>query len=102
MMSRFMRRILKLGPIMGDVALSSVGCFAMMRGFRLLAVGKKDRTRPAPLAPLARLASIWRVLAPHSSFWPSSQVKLRQLLWRFAADLESDIETPFCPLACLT
>jgi hypothetical protein len=66
MMSRFMRRILKLGPIMGDVALSSVGCFAMMRGFRLLAVGEKgsDTTGSARAAgtPRKHLAGIGAAL----------------------------------------
>jgi len=65
-MSRFMRRILKLGPIMGDVALSSVGCFAMMRGFRLLAVGEKgsDTTGSARAAgtPRKHLAGIGAAL----------------------------------------
>ena len=65
-MSRFMRRILKLGPIMGDVALSSVGCFAMMRGFRLLAGGEKgsDTTGSARAAgtPRKHLAGIGAAL----------------------------------------
>ena len=37
-MSRFIRRMLKLGPFMGDLAVSAAGCFALMRGFRLLAI----------------------------------------------------------------
>jgi hypothetical protein len=41
MMSRFMRRMLKLGPFMGNLAVSATGCFALTRGFRLLAIEEK-------------------------------------------------------------
>ena len=41
MMSPFMRRILKLGPFMGNMAVSAAGCFALMRGFRLVAIEKE-------------------------------------------------------------
>ena len=36
-MSSYMRRILKLGPLIGDVVVSATGCFALTRGFRLVA-----------------------------------------------------------------
>ena len=41
MMSRFIRRMLKFGPFMGDLAVSAAGCFALMRGFRLLTIEEK-------------------------------------------------------------
>jgi len=41
MISHFMRRMLKLGPFMGDLAVSATGCFALTRGFRLLAIKEK-------------------------------------------------------------
>jgi hypothetical protein len=39
MMSHFLRRMLKLGPFMGDLAVSATGCFVFMRGFRAVAMG---------------------------------------------------------------
>jgi len=66
MMSRFMRRMLKLGPFMGDLAVSATGCFALMRGFRLLAIGEKgsDTTGSARAAgtPRKHLAGIGAAL----------------------------------------
>lgn len=41
MISRFMRRMRKLGPFMGDLAVSATGCFALARGFRLLAIEER-------------------------------------------------------------
>ena len=41
MMSTYMRRILKLGLLMGDMAVSATGCFALMRGFRVVAMGQE-------------------------------------------------------------
>jgi hypothetical protein len=41
MMSHFVRRMLKLGSFMGDLAASATGCFALTRGFRLLAIEEK-------------------------------------------------------------
>ena len=38
MISHFMRRMLKLGPFMGDLAVSATGCFALTRGIRPLAI----------------------------------------------------------------
>jgi len=39
MMSHLLRRMLKLGPFMGDLAVSVTGCFVFMRGFRAVAMG---------------------------------------------------------------
>lgn len=41
MMSTYVRRILKLGPLMGDMVVSAAGCFVFMRGFRVLAMGQE-------------------------------------------------------------
>jgi hypothetical protein len=51
MMSSHIRRILKLGLLIGDMMVSATGGFALMRGFRLLATEEKDRTRRVPFAP---------------------------------------------------
>jgi len=39
MMSSLIRRILKLGSHMGDLAVSATGCFVFTRGFRVVAMG---------------------------------------------------------------
>jgi len=80
MMSRLIRRLREFGPFTGDLALSAVACFALMRGFRLLAIEEIRPDTGDSFAPRARLASNWGVSAQHSFFWPSSRVKLRQLL----------------------
>ena len=36
-MSSFIRRICRFGPLMRDMVVSATGCFALMRGFRLVA-----------------------------------------------------------------
>jgi hypothetical protein len=41
MMSSYIRRIRKLGPLMGDIVASATGCFALMRGFRAAAMGQE-------------------------------------------------------------
>jgi hypothetical protein len=37
MIASYIRRILKLRPLMGDMVVSATGCFALTRGFRLVA-----------------------------------------------------------------
>jgi len=41
-MSSLVRRVSKLGPLMGDLVVSAAGCFAFMRGFRLVAMDKEE------------------------------------------------------------
>ena len=41
MMSSYIRRIRKLGPLMGDIVVCATGCFALMRGFRVVAMGQE-------------------------------------------------------------
>ena len=41
MMSSYIRRIRKLGPLMGDMVASATGCFALMRGFRVASMGRE-------------------------------------------------------------
>jgi hypothetical protein len=41
MMSRFVRRILDLGPLMQDLFVSAAGCFVFTRGFSLATMGKE-------------------------------------------------------------
>ena len=41
MMSSYIRRIRKLGPLMGDMAVSAAGCFVFIRGFRVAAMGQE-------------------------------------------------------------
>jgi len=42
MMNRFVRRILKLGPLLWNLVVSTAGGFVFMRGIRLAASGKKE------------------------------------------------------------
>ena len=48
-MSSLVRRVSKLGPLMEDLVLSAAGCFAFMRGFRLVAMGKEESDAGASL-----------------------------------------------------
>lgn len=80
MMGSYIGRIRKIGPLMGDVFLSAFGCFALMRGFRLAAMEKKESNTTERARAAGTPANNWRVSAPHSSFWPSSRVKLQRLL----------------------
>jgi hypothetical protein len=41
MMCSHIRRILKLGLLMGDMVVSAAGCFVFMRGFRVVAMGQE-------------------------------------------------------------
>ena len=41
MMSNHLRRILKLGSLMGDMVVSAAGCFVFLRGFRVVATGEE-------------------------------------------------------------
>jgi hypothetical protein len=45
MMNHFLRGISRLGPVMGDLAASAVGCFVFTRGFRLVARGEEESDR---------------------------------------------------------
>ena len=42
MMNSFVRRILNFSPLLPDLAVSAAGCFALMRGFRLVATENDD------------------------------------------------------------
>ena len=48
-MSRLIRRILKLGPILKDMVVSGSGCFVFTRSFRVVATGHE---RPEASSPL--------------------------------------------------
>ena len=41
MMSNHIRRILKLGLLMGDMVVSAAGCFVFMRSFRVVTLGQE-------------------------------------------------------------
>jgi len=41
MMNRSVRHILKLGPLLQDLCVSSVGCFVFTSGLRSFAIGKE-------------------------------------------------------------
>ncbi len=41
MISNHVRRVLKLGLLMGDMVVSAAGCFVFMRSFRLVALGQE-------------------------------------------------------------
>jgi hypothetical protein len=42
MMSRFICRLLKFQPLLWNLCAAAVGCFAFMRGFRLVALEKEE------------------------------------------------------------
>jgi hypothetical protein len=46
MMSRFACRILKFQPLLWNLCAAAAGCFAFMRGFRLVALGREDGLGP--------------------------------------------------------
>jgi hypothetical protein len=47
-MNRLVHRILKLGPPMGNVAASAVGCFVFQHGFQLLSIAEESSDTHAP------------------------------------------------------
>lgn len=51
MMKQFARCILKLGPLMGDLAVSAAGCFVFTRGFRLVAMDKEGPDAETSVSP---------------------------------------------------
>jgi hypothetical protein len=65
-MSSLIRRILKLGPYMGDLAASATGCFVLTPGFRLLAIEEKGSgtagSVPVTGTPRRQLAGIGAAL----------------------------------------
>jgi hypothetical protein len=85
MMSRFIRRMLKFGPFMGDLAVSAAGCFALMRGFRLLAIEEKGsgtagsvRAAGTPRKQLAGIGAALFLLAFVASEAAATVVALRR------------------------
>jgi hypothetical protein len=85
MMSPFIRRISKLGPFMGDLAASAAGCFALMRGFRLLAIGEEGsgtagsvRAAGTPRKQLAGIGAALFLLAFVASEAAATIVALRR------------------------
>ena len=84
MMSSYIRRIRKLGPLMGDIVASATGCFTLMRGFRLLAIEKNEsdtaepgRTPGAPREHLAGIGAALLLLAFVTSEAAATVVALR-------------------------
>ena len=47
MMSRFVHRVFKLGPLMGDLVVSGAGFFVFMRGFPFI-VTQQNRSEAEP------------------------------------------------------
>ena len=66
MMSSYIRRIRKLGPLMGDIVVSASGCFALIRGFRLATIEKNESDMAASVRaagpPSEQLAGIGATL----------------------------------------
>ena len=56
MLNFFVKRTLKLGSIMSDLFLSTAGCFAFTRGFRLVAIGREglDAVGSIPISGASR------------------------------------------------
>ena len=85
MTNRFIRRMLKLGPFMGDLAVSTTACFALMRGFRLLAIEEKGsvtagsvRAAGTPRKQLAGIGAALFLLAFVASEAAATIVALRR------------------------
>ena len=85
MMSHFIRRMLMLGPFMGNLAMSATGCFALTRGFRLLATEEKGsdtagsiRAAGTPRRQLAGIGAALFLLAFVASEAAATIVALRR------------------------
>jgi len=85
MMSHFLGRMLKLGPFMGDLAVSATGCFTLTRGFRLLAIKEKGsntagsvRDAGTPRKQLAGIGAALFLLAFVASEAAATIVALRR------------------------
>jgi hypothetical protein len=50
MMSYLLRRTLKVGPVVGCLVASAVGCFVFTRGFQLIAKDGEESDMGSPLA----------------------------------------------------
>ena len=65
-MNSFVRRILNFSPLLPDLAVSAAGCFALMRGFRLVATENDDSDTAASVraagTPRKQLAGIGAAL----------------------------------------
>ncbi|MGB8028513.1 MAG: hypothetical protein WCF30_02510 [Terracidiphilus sp.] len=84
MMSSYIRRIHKLGPLMGDVLVSACGCFALMRGFRLVTkernesdTAASDRAAGTPREQLAGIGAALFLLAFVASEAAAAVIALR-------------------------
>jgi hypothetical protein len=49
MMSRFLRRISKLGLFLSDLIASATGCFVFTRGFRFVALNEEESHSTSPI-----------------------------------------------------
>jgi lipid-binding SYLF domain-containing protein len=49
MMSHVLRRLSKLGPIMGNLVASATGCFVFTPGFRLVAMDEEGSDSESPV-----------------------------------------------------
>jgi hypothetical protein len=85
MTSRYLRRILKLGLLMGDIAVSAAGCFVIMRGFRVVAMGQEGldarssmRAEGRSTKPLAGIGAALFLLAFVASEAAATIVALRR------------------------
>ena len=83
-MSRHLRRILKLGPVLGEMVESAAGCFVFMRGFRLVAIEKRGSDTAASMRadgrstkPLAGIDAAFFLLAFVASEAAATIVALR-------------------------
>ena len=85
MMSSHIRRILKLGLLMGDMVVSAAGCFVFMRGFRVVAMGQERpdarssmRADGRSTKPLAGIGAALFLLAFVASEAAAAVVSLRR------------------------
>ena len=85
MMSSHIRRILNLGLLMGDMAVSAAGYFVFVRGFRVVAMGQERpdarssmRADGRPTKPLAGIGAALFLLAFVASEAAATVVSLRR------------------------
>jgi hypothetical protein len=64
MMNCSVRHILRLGPLLWDICVSSVGCFVFTSGFRSFAMEKEESETGILFASSVRPARRWRISTP--------------------------------------
>jgi hypothetical protein len=75
MMTRFVRGMFQVGTHVGNIGAASVGCFAFMRGFSLIAMEKQAPNMAESICDVVPLRKPFVVSLSHKSIWPRSRSK---------------------------